>query len=137
MSMGGWSKEKVLAALHQDGDFLTAMRHPNCATFLGICTEPPAVVTEFAERGSLWSLWDVLRSAVEGTTAAEELTWQRRLRLALGVARGLAYLHACGIVHGDLKSPNVLTDGGWNAKLTDFGLTLEAPYSAMNIHMVA
>ncbi|KAF9232606.1 kinase-like domain-containing protein, partial [Melanogaster broomeanus] len=40
-----------------------------------------------------------------------------------GIAAGLEYLHAKNIVHGDLHPDNVLIDGEYNARLTDFGLT--------------
>lgn len=42
--------------------------------------------------------------------------------MALDIARGVAYLHANGIIHLDLKSPNVLLDAAGNAKVADVGL---------------
>ncbi|KAF1794744.1 Protein kinase-like domain [Phytophthora cactorum] len=51
------------------------------------------------------------------------LKWSLRIRLALGAARGLLYLHSADppLVHGQLKSTNILVDDSWNAKLADFG----------------
>ncbi|TMW68251.1 hypothetical protein Poli38472_005719 [Pythium oligandrum] len=51
------------------------------------------------------------------------LKWSLRIRLALGAARGLLYLHSAEppLVHGQLKSTNILVDDSWNAKLADFG----------------
>ncbi|CAH0487518.1 hypothetical protein KXD40_001564 [Peronospora effusa] len=51
------------------------------------------------------------------------LKWSLRIRLALGAARGLLYLHSADppLVHGQLKSSNILVDDSWNAKLADFG----------------
>ncbi|KAG6898881.1 hypothetical protein C0993_003246 [Termitomyces sp. T159_Od127] len=46
-----------------------------------------------------------------------------RQRLALDVGNGLAYLHDMGIVHGDLKGPNVLVDNAGHAQLCDFGIS--------------
>ncbi|KAG6907250.1 hypothetical protein DXG01_009703 [Tephrocybe rancida] len=43
--------------------------------------------------------------------------------LALDVANGLAYLHDLGIIHGDLKGPNILVDDGGRALLADFGIS--------------
>lgn len=54
------------------------------------------------------------------------LDWKRRLRVILGTAKGIAYLHELAdppIVHRDIKSSNVLLDERLNAKVSDFGLS--------------
>ncbi|KAF5175583.1 Receptor-like protein kinase, partial [Thalictrum thalictroides] len=53
------------------------------------------------------------------------LDWPTRLKICLGIARGLAYLHeesVLKIVHRDMKATNVLLDKDLNAKISDFGL---------------
>ena len=57
---------------------------------------------------------------------SEELaTWARSLSLvALDVAKGMAYLHARGVLHRDLKPANILLSEAWVAKVADFGTAL-------------
>jgi len=54
------------------------------------------------------------------------LNWQRRLQIIQGIAEGVKHLHegegsAGNVIHRDLKPANVLLDGGWQAKVADFG----------------
>lgn len=53
------------------------------------------------------------------------LTWEARLRIARGVAQGIAHIHECGsknFVHGDIKPANILLDAFLEARVADFGL---------------
>ncbi|KAL4592756.1 hypothetical protein LXL04_005760 [Taraxacum kok-saghyz] len=98
---------------------LSHYRHENLITLLGYCDKDPEkiLVYEHAARGSL----DVHLSS---TT----LTWTQRLKICLGAARGLCYLHDPNetkqrVIHRDLKSSNILLDENWNAKISDMGLS--------------
>ena len=54
-----------------------------------------------------------------------KLDWPSRLRICIGIAKGLAFLHEesrLKVVHRDIKATNVLLDGNLNPKISDFGL---------------
>ncbi|KAI3430255.1 hypothetical protein D9Q98_004851 [Chlorella vulgaris] len=112
----------VVDELHKEAGLMASLRHPNVVLFLGVCSSPPAVVTEYCSRGSLL---DVLRAAHHVEQAAQQLTWVRRLSMALDAAKGMLCLHAHNppIVHRDLKSPNLLVDAAWRVKVCDFNLS--------------
>ncbi|CAI9271350.1 unnamed protein product [Lactuca saligna] len=60
------------------------------------------------------------------------LTWEQRLKICLGTARGVNYLHSglgkhCRVIHTDFKSANVLLDENMEAKICDFGLSRFCP----------
>lgn len=59
----------------------------------------------------------------------EPLGWDRRANIALGTSRGLCHLHANNIIHGDIKSGNILLDRHYEAKIGDFGLARGGPES--------
>eukprot|EP00257_Ricinus_communis_P026073 XP_025013487.1 putative kinase-like protein TMKL1 isoform X2 [Ricinus communis] len=68
------------------------------------------------------SLYDLLHETKAGKPV---LNWSRRHKIALGIARGLAYLHTgleTPITHGNVRSKNVLVDEYFVSRLTEFGL---------------
>eukprot|EP00897_Mesotaenium_endlicherianum_P004391 jgi/Mesen1/3980/ME000210S03219 len=61
------------------------------------------------------------------------LDWDTRMRIAIGAARGLAYLHEDSqpcVIHRDFKASNILLERSFNAKVADFGLAKQAPEGA-------
>lgn len=63
---------------------MSALRHPNVVLFMGVCLEPPCVVSEWCARGSLL---DVLTKARNTPQLAPQLDWTRRLNMALDAAK--------------------------------------------------
>jgi interleukin-1 receptor-associated kinase 1 len=55
------------------------------------------------------------------------LSWKTRGNIALGTSRGLYHLHANNIIHGDIKSGNILLDKHFEPKIGDFGLARSGP----------
>lgn len=95
----------------------TLPHHPNVLRLLAACLHPQhlALVTEFCSRGSLYNMLH--------TPGAAHLTPHQLLSLWLGVARGMQHLHACRVLHRDLKSANLLLDDMGAVKIGDFGLS--------------
>ncbi|KAL6527359.1 hypothetical protein OROGR_016449 [Orobanche gracilis] len=97
------------------------VRHKNLVRLLGYCAQGARrmLVYEYVGNGNLeqWLHGDV------GTRSP--LTWDIRMLIILGTAKGLTYLHEGlepKVVHRDIKSSNILLDKQWNAKVSDFGL---------------
>ncbi|ERM98034.1 putative kinase-like protein TMKL1 [Amborella trichopoda] len=83
------------------------------------------------ERGEKLLIYDYLPHRTlsellhENRAGRPQMSWARRHKIALGIARGLAHLHSGGespIIHGNLKSKNTLVDESFVAHLTDFGI---------------
>ncbi|KAK9923128.1 hypothetical protein M0R45_031561 [Rubus argutus] len=97
------------------------IRHAHLVKLRGFCAEGfhRLLVYEYMEKGSL-DKW-IFNSKKDD----HFLDWNTRFNIALGTAKGLAYLHEeCDekIVHCDIKPENVLLDDNFNAKVSDFGL---------------
>ncbi|CAI9769882.1 unnamed protein product [Fraxinus pennsylvanica] len=97
------------------------VRHKNLVGLMGYCAEGAQrlLVYEYIDNGNLeqWLHGDV--------GPVSPLTWEIRMKIAIGTARGLAYLHEGlepKVVHRDVKSSNILLDRKWNPKVSDFGL---------------
>jgi serine/threonine protein kinase len=97
------------------------VRHKNLVRLLGYCVEGTQrmLVYEYVNNGNLES-W------LHGELSQySSLTWLARMKILLGTAKALAYLHEAiepKVVHRDIKSSNILIDDEFNAKISDFGL---------------
>ncbi|XP_009767644.1 probable protein kinase At2g41970 isoform X2 [Nicotiana sylvestris] len=127
-----------------DSDFtaqlsmVSRLKHEHFATLMGYCLEANnrILVYEFAAMGSLH---DVLhgRKGVQGAEPGPVLTWNQRVKIAYGAAKGLEYLHEKvqpPIVHRDVRSSNVLLFDDFTAKIADFNLTNQSSDTAARLH---
>nr|DAD35410.1 TPA_asm: hypothetical protein HUJ06_006050 [Nelumbo nucifera] len=113
---------------------ITRTSHVNIVTLLGFCIEGPkrALVYEFMPNGSLEKfIYDDDDDDDEALVENHpRLGFERLYQIALGIARGLEYLHrGCNtrIVHFDIKPHNILLDEDFRPKISDFGLAKLCP----------
>ncbi|XVE78553.1 hypothetical protein DITRI_Ditri13aG0154800 [Diplodiscus trichospermus] len=100
---------------------LCQLRHPNLVSFIGFCDEKDEkfIVYEYISNGSL-------DKHLYGTCSDDPLSCQQRLKICIGAARGLHYLHSGAkhsIIHRNISSRTILLDSEWNPKLSDLSLS--------------
>ncbi|KAL4633174.1 hypothetical protein ACB092_04G103100 [Castanea dentata] len=134
---------KVLNASKGNGDefinevaSISRTSHVNIVTLLGFCLEGKkrALIYEFMPNGSLEKF--IHGDNMETTTMP--LGLEKLFQIAIGIARGLEYLHrGCNtrILHFDIKPHNILLDENFSPKIADFGLAKLSPRNESNISM--
>ncbi|KAL0913982.1 hypothetical protein M5K25_017477 [Dendrobium thyrsiflorum] len=151
---GGFGKVVAIKQLNLEGlqgakEFLTevlilgTLQHSNLVNLVGYCIEGDQrlLVYEFMPMGSLEDhLFFLVVLAkffayqlffmADRAPAMAQLEWNTRIKIALGAAQGLAYLHDVAnppVIYRDMKAANVLLDNDFNPKLSDFGLAKIGP----------
>ncbi|KAL6285479.1 hypothetical protein ACE6H2_009869 [Prunus campanulata] len=106
-------------------EMLSRLHHRNLVKLIGICTEghTRCLVYELVPNGSV-------ESHLHGIDKeTDPLDWDARIKIALGAARGLAYLHEDSnprVIHRDFKASNILLEYDCTPKVSDFGLARAA-----------
>jgi len=124
--LGKWRSSKVavkklldastssLADFESEASLMTKLRpHKNVVLFLGVCTQPTCIVTEFVEKGALSTY--LLSDA--------EIPDTLKIKWIKGIAAGMLHIHEEKLVHRDLAARNVLLAGDYTPKISDFGMT--------------
>ncbi|KAI5664706.1 hypothetical protein M9H77_24029 [Catharanthus roseus] len=124
---------KILKRADQQGgreflaevEMLSRLHHRNLVKLIGICTEDRTrcLVYELIPNGSVESHLHGIHKE------SSPLDWSARMKIALGAARGLAYLHEDSsprVIHRDFKSSNILLEHDFTPKVSDFGLARTA-----------
>ena len=127
---GDWAGARVVIKVLREQEALRSflsevniwrqLRHPCVCALLGVCMfdARPSMVLEYMTGGSLH---DLLHNPSEG--ALVEIEPLLLARVVAEVSSGVAYLHANGVMHRDIKTANVLLDDARHAKVTDFGIS--------------
>jgi serine/threonine protein kinase len=108
----------------QESRIAARVRHQNCVALVAVCAESsdPMLVMEWVGGGNVYN-------ALANNPPPPHV----RLRIAREIAGAVDYLHRCRIVHGDLKSLNVLLTSDYSAKVCDFGSATQKLHTTSSI----
>ncbi|KAJ9160017.1 hypothetical protein P3X46_025458 [Hevea brasiliensis] len=111
--------------------YMGQLHHPNLVKLIGYCLEDDhrLLVYEFIPNGNL-------EDHLFGRNShCQSLSWDIYMKVALGAAKGLAFLHSeADVIYRDFKTSNILLDMNYNAKLSDLGLAKDGP-TGCNTHV--
>lgn len=106
--------EEQLKEFKREMNLMANLKHPHLITSYGMGTNDEGnafVVMEYMRGGSLCDYIE-----------KNELPLEQMVKVAIGISKGLDFLHSKGIVHRDVRSPNILLTKHLEPKIADFGL---------------
>jgi len=117
---------EYLKYIDREVSMLQSIRHPFIVQFSGICVHSTGlyIITEFVSGGDVRKLLKVNPS----------LSWKKKVRISIDLAKAMLFLHSKKIIHRDLKSKNILLDEHGKIRLCDFGFA-RMTESKRNKHM--
>ncbi|KAI4297354.1 hypothetical protein L6164_037249 [Bauhinia variegata] len=131
--MGGadWSQVKDFI---NEMVVLSQINNRNVVKLMGCCleTEAPILVYEFVSNGNLYDRIDPSKNATP-------LPWEKRLSIAAETAEAVSHLHSVvsvPIIHGDIKSSNILLDNNNKVKMSDFGTSRLVPLDETHVSTI-
>ncbi|KAJ0871994.1 putative protein kinase RLK-Pelle-CrRLK1L-1 family [Helianthus annuus] len=108
---------------------LSDLKHPNIVSMVGFCDEKDEKI--------IVTMYEAKNGSLKEHLNSPNLTWTQRLKICVGVARALSYLHfdqrrGYGVIHLNINSSTILLDENWEPKLSGFKVSIKESLNRMD-----